>query len=246
MVSEAEFKGGVESLRTSGFNLLAVFELAELPDRIRSTITRLGIVPGRYQRLVLLGNSGGECWSALKRAVGTVSSAESDHPLDQFSILNVEQTVRDYWGNATIEILYPGEPSVSLQQLGRLAGWHHDSPLGIGIHEVHGLWFAYRAAFLIDVPLPLAKEPETPSPCETCRVRKCVDACPAGAVRFASPIDMDACISFALAANSPCRAACLAREACPVATRDRYSREQITYHYGRAIAAIKRHRGINQ
>jgi hypothetical protein len=241
-VSDEAFRRGVESLRANGLNLLAVFDCAELPGRIRSAISRSGVDPTDYQRLVLVGHAGGQFWAGLKRAVGTVSIAESDHPVDDCSKANVQNTVKDYWGGAAIEMLYPGEPAFPLQQLGRLAGWHHDSPLGIGIHRVHGLWFAYRAAFVIDAPLPLRKEPVTPSPCETCRTHACVDACPAGAVRFSEPIDTDACINFALAANSPCRETCRAREACPVAPQDSYGREQITYHYRRAIATIERYR----
>lgn len=240
------FSHGVERLRANGFDLLAVFNSAELPQSLYSAIVALGVEPARYQRLVLLGNSGGRMWDALKRFVGTVSSAETDHPVDQFSILNVEQVVRDDWGGAAIEIIYPGEPSVSLQQIGRLAGWHHDSPLGVGINSAHGLWFAYRVAFLIDAALPLAHEAQSTSPCASCEDHACAAACPAGAVRYAAPFAWDSCISFALADDSPCQAACLAREACPVATQDRYSREQISYHYRRATAAIRKYRSTKQ
>jgi epoxyqueuosine reductase len=245
MTDEA-FDRGVERLRANGFGLLAVFDCAEMPDRIVSAINRARFDPMGYQRLVLLGNSGARFWEALQRTVGSVSLAESDHPVDEFSIGNVEQAVTDYWGDAAIAFLYPGGSVVPLQQLGRLAGWHHDSPLGIGINRMHGLWFAYRAAFLIDAPLPLCKEPAAPSPCASCRTHDCVDACPASAVHFSRPIDTDACGDFALAENSPCAVTCRAREACPVAANDRYHREQITYHYRRAVAAIRRVRGSDQ
>ncbi|HJP37483.1 MAG TPA: hypothetical protein QF901_16020, partial [Gammaproteobacteria bacterium] len=166
IVSGAAFARGVETLRANGFNLLAVFDCAALPERIGSAIAGFDFDPAGYERLVVLGNGGGQFWDSLTRSVGTVSSLESDHPVDQFSRFNVENTVRDHWGDGDFRILYPGEPGVPLQQLGRLAGWHHDSPLGIGIHRAYGPWFAYRAAFLIDASLPLSNEPDTDSPCD--------------------------------------------------------------------------------
>ena len=39
-------------------------------------------------------------------------------------------------------------PTVNLQNLGQLLGWHTSSPLMIGIHPEYGLWSAYRVLML--------------------------------------------------------------------------------------------------
>ena len=241
-VNEEHFNRAVETLRSNGLDLLAVFDCAALPDPIRALIGQNGIDLASYQRLVLVGNSGQGLWRALKQTRASLSVDPSAHPIDEFSRRKVTEIVAQYLGEPRVTMLYPGDIAVPLQQLGRLAGWHHDSPLGIGIHNKHGLWFAYRAAFLVNAPLPLCIEPATASPCDECQTHDCVAACPAGAVRFSETIDTDTCINFALKKTSPCRTTCLAREACPVAPLGRYGREQITYHYERATTAIEKYR----
>ena len=106
--------------------MLAVLACAELPDPIRSVIACAGIDAAGYQRLVLVGNSGGRFWDALERVAGCVSTAESDHPIDEFSRLQIENAVKAHWGGAAVAVLYPGEPALPLQRLGRVAGWQHD------------------------------------------------------------------------------------------------------------------------
>jgi hypothetical protein len=240
-MNETQFGRGLQHLAANGLNLVAVFDCEALPVPIRAPIEQGGIDLRDYQRLVLVGNAGRQLWQALQQARQTTPLLESDDPVDDFSRLTVEQTVRDHLADAPMSILYPGDIPIPLQRLGQMAGWHHDSPLGLGIHEMHGPWFAYRAAFLIDAPLPLRKGSPTRSPCESCRTHDCVAACPAGAVSFEQAIDTHACITHALTEGSPCRTRCLAREACPVAPQSRYERAQIRYHYERAIAAIEQY-----
>ncbi len=237
MMSRVEFDRGITFLEENGINLVAIFDLNDLPDRLHLDIKKLGIEIKAYQRLVLLGHSGRTLWKVLKDQDKKLF--DSNAPIDQFSQQISEYTVKAYWGDVKTEMLYPGDNPISLQQLGKMAGWHHDSPMGVGINEEHGLWFAYRALFLIDAPLPLMKQPQGVSPCESCFDAPCVVTCPATALSSSESFKIERCSQFRIKSASPCRDRCLARESCSVASEQRYNREQISYHYLQSLAVIQ-------
>jgi hypothetical protein len=231
---EIQFHQGVQFLTRQGLNLIAVMDCAALPAAIAGTMQQAGVPLTDYQRLVLLGHAGKSFWQALSEF-----GFSSDDPVDYYSLRMSKRLVHDYFGNAGYLPLYPGDYLIPLQQLGALAGWHHPSPLGIGINTRYGLWFAYRTAFLIDCALPLTVPVAGPSPCASCVDKPCISACPAAAVKHPQAFDVISCIDFRLAPDSSCRAQCLARLACPVAPEHRYSAEQIHYHSTRSLAGIR-------
>lgn len=237
MMDIEQFNQGVDFLERKGINLVAVFALDDLPDELCSSIKALGVDIKDYQRLVLLGHAGKSFWSVLKNEDKSLFDREA--PIDLFSHQVVEQTVRSYWGDVLIEALYPGDSSIPLQQLGKMAGWHHKSPMGVGINEEYGLWFAYRALFLIDAPLPLRRKPSGISPCENCLDKFCITACPAAALDCSKDPEINRCSQFRVKKDSPCQDRCLARESCPVALDQRYSREQISYHYLQSLRVVQ-------
>jgi epoxyqueuosine reductase QueG len=136
-------------------------------------------------------------------------------------------------------LLYPGSIPIPLQQLGALAGWHHRSPLGLGVHERYGPWFGYRAAVLIDTVLPATSAAKGQSPCERCADKPCIAVCPAKALSESAPPDVGACADYRLAQGSPCALQCTARLACPVGGKHRYEDTQLRYYYGRSLQSIR-------
>ena len=144
---------------------------------------------------------------------------------------------------ASWSLLFPQNPgAVSLQTLGRLAGWHHPSPLGIGINQNTGLWFAYRAVVGLNVGLEgelVRRMPDTESPCVSCDNPPCLTACPADALEVGKPPDLGACVSHRVTAESSCASTCLARVACPVATQWQYKSDQLAYYYERSLPSLK-------
>jgi hypothetical protein len=224
------FDDGLAYLAEQGLNLVAVLDCSALPESITAPLAHA-------QRLVLIGSGGRRLWQAL-----SAYGLHTADPIDHFSRLHIERFVREYLGAPPYRLLYPGDYPIPLQQLGTLAGWQQPSPLGIGIHPEYGLWFAYRAAFLTTLELPLRSAPPAPSPCATCSAKPCVSACPASAVSAAAAFDLAACIEFCLSAQSPCQSQCLARLACPVAAEQRYSAEQLRYHYGRSLHTLRAYR----
>jgi hypothetical protein len=234
-VEQLKFSQGIDFLKSRGINLVAIFDVNSLPQALKAS----GVKIKAGQRLVLLGHGGKRFWNELKRE--GIEPFHSEVPVDFFSQKIAEQLVSDYWGAASIEWLYPGNAAISLQQLGKLAGWHHDSPMGLGIHPEHGLWFAYRALFLIKAALPPTSQLQSRSPCVSCSLKSCLSVCPAGALNTSEFVDLGCCGEFRIQDNSPCEDRCLAREACPVATQNQYDREQISYHYLHSLAAIRKY-----
>lgn len=135
-----------------------------------------------------------------------------------------------------------------LQRLGELAGWHQPSPLGTGINPRWGLWYAYRALVWLPLPLPMdvtltardntAELTQSTSVCASCESQACISVCPATALSFLQAPDMNACAGYRMQAASDCSDRCLAREACPVNSDNRYPRQQINYHYRKALAGL--------
>ncbi len=232
-------------LDACGLNLQAVFDLRALPGDVREALPAEARDPdagdrlpdelrGRGRRLLLVGNLGPAFWRHA-----TADGLHGEHPLDAFARARVDAWLDRRFPDARREWLYPGEPAIGLQRLGRLAGWHHPSPFMVGVNDAWGSWFAYRAALLADVDLAPTAPLAAASPCERCAARPCVAACPPGALR--DRFDLAACSGWRLAPDSSCREQCLARSACPAGAAHRYDPAQIAYHYGRSLATLARH-----
>lgn len=225
-------------LAAGGLNLLAILPMRDLPDEIK--IPLVNVMPGRFLSgcLVLMGNGGGDFWSHYRE-----QSIDDPDPVDRFSLETGERILRQQLSlkESDLQALYPGHHLVPLQQLGRLAGWHHPSPLGVGINHEWGLWYAYRAAFACTLELPRLTQPKSDNPCDSCREQPCVTRCPAQALDPQKGIDINQCAGLRLADNSPCADRCIGREACPVAPQARYSDEQIRYHYRQSLHTLKQY-----
>jgi epoxyqueuosine reductase len=225
---------GIRFLAKGGLNLVAVLDGAALPGQTKQLIVRSRIPLNDYKRLMVIGHGGRRLWEALE-ARGTMCA----DPVDDYSVSLTGQFIRDYLGSPAVFWLYPNTKYlVPLQQLGEAAGWSFPSPLGSGVSPEYGAWFAYRTAFLIDADLPLRREAPASSPCDSCKKKPCIRACPADAVQWAD-FDIDSCVQHRLRPESPCADRCLARLACPLSPEHRYTRSQIQYHYRRSLETIR-------
>lgn len=178
-------------------------------------------------------------WQSMKQDPGV--NVEEPDPVDNYTM----RAAGSVFGNDAI-IVYPVNRRIPLRALGKLAGWHHDSPLGLGIHPVFGLWFAYRAVIMSRAdftPLEDEFDGEAGSPCESCRDKPCITACPASAA-IESGFEVQRCSDYRVELDSPCQFRCISRLACPVGRAHRYVPDQMAYHYRHSLAAIKRYRGL--
>lgn len=179
--------------------------------------------------LLLVGVIGGGTWQYFARS----RPADAD-PLDAWTKRLV--------GAVAAEIgavpVYPSDrPYRPFQQWAKRAEPVFESPLGLLIHPVYGLWHAYRAALSLPGHIELPQRPPQPSPCASCADRPCLAACPVGAFT-GTGYDVAACAGhLAGAKGAECLSGgCRARDACPVGRNHRYPDAQIRFH----MAAFER------
>jgi epoxyqueuosine reductase len=215
----------------AGLNRQHVFALKSLPDSIKATLGETG----DYTQLILLGHAGKQLWECVKAA-----DMPGEHPIDDYTVQTIKQVFSEQFADRRYRILYPGDASVGLQQLGKLAGWHHPSPFMVGIDGEWGSWFAYRAAILANTDFLPFFPVDRGNPCLSCAKQPCISACPAAAMangRFS----LTQCISYREAKQSACQFTCLARIACPVGSAHRYDDAQLRHAYGQSLATIRRY-----
>ncbi|WP_052761017.1 hypothetical protein [Sedimenticola thiotaurini] len=227
-------KPAIDQLRHAGLNLVAILDMECLPNAMADNLAASYKAESRPKRVILIGNGGRALWESIPD-----SRWQQTDPIDQYSYDAAEQFARRVAAGYSYQIIYPGDSPVPLQQLGSITGWHTPSPLGIGINPQWGLWFAYRAALLTDAPLPEIVQPAPASPCSSCREKPCISLCPAGALAADSVIDMNRCARHRLTPRSNCANRCLARLGCPVAAEQRYTLEQIEYHYRLSLETLR-------
>jgi hypothetical protein len=234
-------------LTAAGLNLHAVFDLAALPESLRAPLA--GHDP-RCRQLILIGHGGPRLWQAVQESgknSGKESGIVSENPIDDFTRRTVGQWAAEQLAGRAWEIVYPEASdtprpmpkTLDLQALGKLAGWHHDSPIMLGVNARWGSWFAYRAVLLAESDFAPTAKDLAPSPCVSCRDRPCIAACPARAIG-AGRFDLAACLSYRQSPASRCAETCVARLACPVAPGERYPEAQIAHSYGASLRLMRR------
>ncbi len=196
------------------------------------------LCPG-YRTALVLGSAGRGLWARLQ-ALPEAERAAPD-PLDRLT----EQTVAPL-----LEVLRGADPAaqsafpfrhprqiVPFQALIEAEPWARVQPLGILVHPRVGPWFAWRAVLFTTLEAPPAWWEPREAPCVTCPA-PCVTACPSHAVDAAG-FRWGDCVDYRLR-EAPCRATCLARQACPAGAEFRYGVDQLAYHYGASLRMLRR------
>ncbi|GIL03108.1 MAG: hypothetical protein BroJett030_30070 [Alphaproteobacteria bacterium] len=181
----------------------------------------------RARAIILVGHAGGRLWPHFRDWHQRRGEA-GGNPLDEWS-REVIGAVAATFGAATV---FPFDrPYWPFQQWARRAEGLRPSPLGMLIHPEYGLWHAWRGALLFDEAIMIAPPGAGPHPCDACRDRPCLTACPAAAFSESSH-DVGACRSHLDSGAEPdCRAlGCRARDACPAGRQWRYGAEQLRFH----------------
>ena len=229
--NKQDFKSSFLSSR--GLNIHAVIALSDIPENIIEKLQKADIKITKYSQLILIGHQGRNLWQNVGYC-----GIDSNDPIDEYTVKTVQEWFNKYYSTADYDVIYPGDYVVGLQQLGQLAGWHYDSPFRVGINDVWGSWFAYRAVVLADTNFEITDALEVDSPCISCNEKYCVAACPAHALEN-SELNFQCCIDYRKQAGSLCRSSCLARVSCPIGAENRYTDEQIQYHYGVSMKTIE-------
>lgn len=213
---------------TAGLQLRGAF-LCRPEDGVPS------LADGRESRsLVLLGNLGGALWPAF--AASPEAADGQPDPMNRWSARVIGEMAQDLGGKA----LFPfgGPPYLPFLRWAERAEGLRSSPLGMLIHPVFGLWHAYRGAIALAEALSLEAAPRAEHPCESCREKPCLSACPVDAFAT-SGYDVPSCTRhLRTAAGDDCMSGgCLARRACPVGRRHGYGEAQAAFHMRAFLAA---------
>lgn len=221
------------ALNEIGLNRQAVLGYESLPQVLRRQIEDSFCCHHPRRQLIVIGNGGPLLWRTIQ-----VCGWNSAEPIDDFSTSAVADWFASHYPQHSCTQLFPAVSQIGLQQLGELAGWHQAAPFMLGIDPFWGSWFAYRVVLLTDTEFALTPRLEQRSPCLDCSERPCVAACPPRAMS-GQGFSMRACADYRLASDSACRYRCLARDACPVGSGQRYDDAQLRHGYGHSLAALK-------
>ncbi len=177
----------------------------------------------KTRTVLLIGNAGSAMWQHLPQTPDDPAA----HPIDTWS----RETLSPLAASFDADILFPfdGPPFAPFVSWTFRTGECHPSRLGMAIHQRYGLWFALRAAFLFRRKLILPGV-ESASPCDACKDKPCVAACPVGAFN-GDAYDHHSCRKHVSARPNACAEhGCAARHACPVGTEFRYQPDHAAYH----------------
>jgi len=176
--------------------------------------------------LVLIGVAGRRGWDAF--AASPEARDGVDHPLDRFGRRVIDALGAELGAVA----LYPfgGPPHWPFQRWALRAEPVHPSPIGALIHPTYGLWHSYRGALGFSQALDVPAFEASASPCDACRERPCLSACPVGAFS-ADGYDVAACAAHLKSpAGADCiTGGCLARRACPVGAEQAHRPDQAAF-----------------
>lgn len=220
-----------------GLNRQAVLDYESLPPGLRRQIEDGFDCHHARRQLIVIGNGGPGLWRSIQ-----ASGWRSAEPIDDFSISTVGDWFASHYPQQHCTQLFPALAQIGLQQLGELIGWHQAAPFMLGIDPFWGSWFAYRVVLLTDTRFALTPRLQQRSPCLDCSERPCISACPPRAMSGRG-FSMHACAGYRLASDSACRDRCLARDACPVGSEQRYDDAQLRHGYRHSLAALKTYLG---
>ncbi|MGN6548647.1 MAG: hypothetical protein ACTHJ3_01950 [Pararhizobium sp.] len=210
--------------------------------RLDETLRRHGLMTrgaapsdGGEKTVILVGHAGGTIWPYFSAWRANDPGPECPDPLDRWSKQVIGAAAAAFGAQAVFPSDRPYRP---FQQWAMQAEGLRPSPLGMLIHPEFGLWHAYRGALLFDgaVAAPAASRPA--HPCDSCRAKPCLTACPVGAFDGAG-YDVGACRShLGSGRGTACLSCgCLARDACPVGRAYAYDEPQRRFHMAAFAAA---------
>lgn len=180
----------------------------------------------------MVGVVGSAFWPHFKAS--TFFSDGLPDPLDRWSQAIGQAMAQRYGGVA----LYPfdGPPYHPFQRWADRAEPTQPSAMMLRIHPEHGLWHAYRFALALPGQPALAKPiAQVAAPvadlCASCNGQPCLQACPVHAYTGTTFVLQDCADHLHSGQGEDCmQSGCLARRACPVGARQRYTPEHAAFH----------------
>ena len=227
-----------------GLNLIGAIPIARYEAALGPK-PRLREAAPEARSIIVIGNGGGEWWLALKEhAAQHPGWLEREHPMDDFTRAVIEGDIV-----APLRALglrcsatYPfiqDRSMLNFMELGKLAGLGGPSIIGVLVNPKYGPWIAFRAALLIDADLDAPGDAAGFDPCPRCVPRSCIAACPVQAVSFPKGWDIPRCLEHRVEVEPDCALRCHARVGCVLGPEHRYPDDELAYHQGRALRAMR-------
>lgn len=167
-----------------------------------------------FETLFLLSPQGPGFWEHMSDQP-EYRDGQAD-PIDRWSRRVILELAIAFEGQAFFP--FGGPPYHPFQTWALRSGRAWSSPVQLLVHEQAGLMISYRGAIAIKnrVALPDAGQ----SPCETCKDRPCLTACPVGALAD-SGYNLEECHQFLDSEDgNPCMAlGCAVRRSCPLSEK---------------------------
>jgi hypothetical protein len=180
---------------------------------------------GPVRSVLMVGHFGSSIWPSFRRW-HLAHSHEAD-PLDNWSKEVLGRIAADH---SAVAVFPSDKPFMPFQRWAMRAEGISQSPLGMLIHPVYGLWHAFRGALLFRDPIDIEPATKQAHPCATCRAKPCLSACPVSAFDGAN-FAVDRCRDHLRQKHQACMmGGCLARLACPVGDGYEYVPEQQAFH----------------
>jgi hypothetical protein len=192
----------------------------------------------RAGTIVLVGMVGRENWRTFEASPEFADRLPD--PLDRWSRSTITRLAERLAARAVFP--FEGPPFMPFQRWAEKADTLYTSPLGILIHPEYGLWHSWRGALIFDDRLSLPPKSQRPNPCEACKEKPCLSACPVGAFDR-SGYDVGRCVAhIGNVQGRECVAhGCLARRACPIGVEYRYSDDELAFHMSAFLKAQNPH-----
>lgn len=182
-------------------------------------------LPKGTRTLLLLGPRQPDFWPHVTAEPEWQDGAPD--PIDRWSRRVIGRLACDFGAKA----LFPfgGPPHRPFYTWALRTGRVHASPVRLLVHDQAGLMVSFRGALALKVPVDLPPNPAPP--CDGCRSKPCLTACPAGALGAAG-YDLAACHAYLdTRPGQACMGmGCAVRRACPVSAAHARMPEQSAYH----------------
>ena len=184
-----------------------------------------GALPKDTKALLLIGPEEPGFWPHLLAQPEWQDCAPD--PIDRWSRRVIGKVACDLGAQA----LFPfgGPPWHAFYQWALRSGQAWDSPVRLLVHAKMGLFASYRGALALSQPVDLPDP--LPNPCDSCKDKPCLTACPAHALT-PEGYDVPRCHHFLdEPVGKDCmNNGCAARRACPLSLAYARLPEQSAYH----------------
>lgn len=209
-------------------------QMVQMSNLVRETgLVVSGIAPlnetdglgDQFRSVALFSPCPNTFWSIFKQSE-EMKDGKPD-PIDRWSHKVVRVVANEIDGLALFPFEGPPYHPFSTWAQRTSVAWQ--SPSGLLVHAVYGLWISFRGAIALKDP-PDAPLKNHISPCEACS-RPCLEACPGGALSAAG-YDYGSCLSHVQLSGEPRCASfgCIARHACPLGQDFSPPTEQLQLH----------------